>query len=278
MTSPPALLIAAPGARHDAAAAAFQDLVALLGRRHPGIPVAGGLVGADRWPVAEAVDELVTAGASRIAAVSLALVPDARTEDGIAEALANAGEEHPELSVARGRALGPDPALLALLERRLDEALGAGAAGRTPRDRAEVTVLLVAPGSTDPEANAEVHRAARLLWEGRGYAGVETAFVSSAAPDVPAGLDRCVRLGARRIVVVPYVLFDGGPVERARLHTEGWEAAHPETDIRFAEVIGPVGELADLVVERFREAVSVPVPAQHRPPSVQRQDTHASAH
>ncbi|WP_351225225.1 CbiX/SirB N-terminal domain-containing protein [Streptomyces sp. NPDC002133] len=278
MTSPPALLIAAPGARHDAAAVAFQDLVALLGRRHPGIPVAGGLVGADRWPVAEAVDELVTAGANRIVAVSLALVPEARTTDGIADALAGVGEEHPELSVTQARALGPDPALLAVLEQRLDEALGAGAAGRSPRDRAEVTVLLVAPGSTEPGANAEVHRAARLLWEGRGYAGVETAFVSSAAPDVPAGLDRCVRLGARRIVVLPYVLFDGGPVERARLHTEGWAAVHPETDVRFAEVIGAIGELADLVVERFREAVSAPVLPEHRPPSVQRQDAHAGAH
>ncbi|MFE7777528.1 sirohydrochlorin chelatase [Streptomyces sp. NPDC057445] len=261
MTSPPALLIAAPGARHDAEAAAFRDFVALLGSRHPEVPVAGGLIGADRWPVAEAVDELVMAGASRIAAVSLALLPDARAGEGMTDALAAVPAQHPGVSVARGRGLGPEPALLAVLEQRLDAALGTGAAGRTPRDRAGVTVLLVAPGSTEPGANAEVHRAARLLWEGRGYAGVETAFVSSAAPDVPAGLDRCVRLGARRIVVLPYVLFDGGPVERARLHAEGWQAAHPETDVRFAEVIGPVGELADLVMERYREAVSRTAPA-----------------
>ncbi|MEU2433093.1 MULTISPECIES: sirohydrochlorin chelatase [unclassified Streptomyces] len=274
MTSPPALLIAAPGARHDAAAAAFQDFVALLGSRHPEVPVAGGLIGAERWPVTDAVDELVAAGAARLTAVSLALVPEARAENVMAEALTAAREEHPELSVAQGRPLGPDPALLAVLEQRLDEAIGADKAGRTPRDRAEVTVLLVAPGSTEPDANAEVHRAARLLWEGRGYAGVETAFVSSAAPDVPTGLDRCVRLGAQRIIVLPYVLFDGGPVERARLHAEGWAEAHPETNVRFAETIGPVEELADLVVERFREAVAAPVPAQPE----HRRDDHARAH
>ncbi|MGW7364877.1 sirohydrochlorin chelatase [Streptomyces sp. NPDC054841] len=263
MTSPPpALLIAADGARHDAAAAAFLDLVEQLGSRYPEIPVAGGLVGADRWPLTEAVAELVAAGAERLATVSLALVPGGQAEEGLSEALAAARQDHPGLSLARGRALGPHPTLLAVLERRLDEALGGAA--RTPRDRAEVTVLLVAPGSADPEANAEVHRAARLLWEGRGYAGVETAFVSTAAPDVPAGLDRCVRLGARRIVVLPYVLFDGGPVERAQLHAEGWAAAHPEADVRYAEVIGPAEELADVVVERYREAVAVPVPPQAR--------------
>ncbi|MEJ8656425.1 MULTISPECIES: sirohydrochlorin chelatase [Streptomyces] len=262
MTSPPALLIAADGARHEAGAAALLDFVEHLGSRHPGIPVTAGLVGAERWPLGEAVDELVAAGAERLAAVSLALVPDRRADDGLSAALTAACASHPGLSVTRSRVLGPDPALLALLERRLDEALGGAA--RTPRDRADVTVLLVAPGSADPEANAQVHRAARLLWEGRGYAGVETAFVSTAAPDVPAGLDRCVRLGARRIVVLPYVLFDGGPVERARLHAEGWAEAHPDTQVRYAEPIGAGEELADLVVERYREAVAGCEPPQPR--------------
>ncbi|CAM5683407.1 hypothetical protein SALBM217S_02259 [Streptomyces griseoloalbus] len=76
-----------------------------------------------------------------------------------------------------------------MLERRLAEAVDPS------WDPAEVTVLLVGRGSTDPDANAEVFEAARLLWEGRGYAGVETAFVLLAAPDVPSGLDRSSRRG-----------------------------------------------------------------------------------
>jgi sirohydrochlorin cobaltochelatase len=117
------------------------------------------------------------------------------------------------------------------------------------------TVLLVGRGSTDPDANAEVHKAARLLWEGRGYAGVETAFVSLAAPDVTSGLDRCAKLGARRIVVLPYFLFTGVLPDRVRLQTEGWAAVHPEVDVVPADVIGPTDELAELVWERYDEAV-----------------------
>ena len=90
-----------------------------------------------------------------------------------------------------------------------------------------MTVLLVGRGSTDPDANAEVHKAARLLWEGRGYAGVETAFVSLAAPDVPSGLDRCVKLGARRIVVLPYFLFTGILPDRVRQQTRGLGGGAP---------------------------------------------------
>ena len=43
-------------------------------------------------------------------------------------------------------------------------------------------MLLVGRGSTDPDANAEVAKIARLLWEGRDRPRVETAFVSLARP------------------------------------------------------------------------------------------------
>ncbi|GAP51611.1 sirohydrochlorin chelatase [Streptomyces azureus] len=254
MTTPPALLIAGHGTRDDAGAEAFRDFVRELGTRHPELPVAGGFIELSPPPLGEAVAELVERGVRRFAAVPLMLVSAGHAKGDIPAALAREKERHPGISYTYGRPLGPHPTLLNVLERRLDEALG-GAAGRRPGDRADVTVLLVGRGSTDPDANAEVHKAARLLWEGRGYAGVETAFVSLAAPDVPSGLDRCARLGARRIVVLPYFLFTGILPDRVRLQTEGWAAAHPEVEVRSADVIGPEPELLDLVWERYAEAV-----------------------
>ncbi|WP_086562442.1 sirohydrochlorin chelatase [Streptomyces africanus] len=253
-TPPPALLIAGHGTRDDAGAEAFRDFVRELAARHPELPVAGGFIELSPPPLGEAVTELVERGVRRFAAVPLMLVSAGHAKGDIPAALAREQERHPGISYTYGRPLGPHPALLNVLERRLDEALG-GAAGRRPGDRADVTVLLVGRGSTDPDANAEVHKAARLLWEGRGYAGVETAFVSLAAPDVPSGLDRCARLGARRIVVLPYFLFTGILPDRVRLQTEGWAAAHPEVEVRSADVIGPEPELLDLVWERYTEAV-----------------------
>ncbi|MFJ2258122.1 sirohydrochlorin chelatase [Streptomyces sp. NPDC087844] len=252
MTTPvPALLLAGHGTRDDAGAEAFRDFVRELGRRNPGLPVAGGFIGLSRPPLGDAVAELAAQGVRRFAAVPLMLGPAGPAEGDLQAALARERERHPGTSYAYGRPLGPHPALLAMLERRLDDALGGSV--RTPQDRAEVTVLLVGRGSTGPEANAEVHRAARLLWEGRGYAGVETAFVSLAAPDVPSGLDRCVKLGARRIVVLPYFLFTGVLPERIRQQSEGWATAHPEVEVVSADVIGPEPELLDLVMERYRE-------------------------
>jgi sirohydrochlorin cobaltochelatase len=260
VTTPPALLLVAHGTReesdHDAAAEELEALVSALGERRPGLPVAGGFTGAAPPSLTDAAGELSRAGATRLAAVPLALVPGGRTEASLPCALAGVEEEHPGLACARGRALGPDRAVLDLLERRLDAALGGGS--RTPADRSATTVLLVGRGSAGPEANAEVHRAARLLWEGRGFAGVETAFVSAAAPDVPSGLERCHALGARRVAVLPYFLFGQAAARRLRLQAEGWGAVRPEVEVAVADLGGAAEELADVVLERYLEAIGGP--------------------
>ena len=247
--TPPALLIVGHGTRDEAGAEAFRSFVDGLRDRMPDTPVGGGFIELSPPPLADAVARLVTAGARRFAAVPLVLVSAGHAKGDIPAALVRERERHPGTSFSYGRPLGPHPALLTVLERRLDEVLA-------PEDRADTTVLLVGRGSTDPDANAEVVKVARLLWEGRGLAGVETAFVSLAAPDVPSGLTRCRLLGARRIVVLPYFLFTGILPERVEQQAADWAAAHPDTDLRQAAVMGPTEELAELVLARYREALA----------------------
>ena len=115
--------------------------------------------------------------------------------------------------------------------------------------------MLVGRGSTDPDANAEIAKVARLLWEGRGYAGVEPAFISLAAPSVPGGLERLRRLGAERIVVAPYFLFPGVLPERILSQSLEFAARNLDIDVRVADVFGDCDELADLVLERYQEAI-----------------------
>ncbi|MCZ2526101.1 sirohydrochlorin chelatase [Streptomyces sp. NPDC059506] len=246
--TPPALLLVGHGTRDEAGAEAFRSFVAELGRAEPELPVGGGFIELSPPPLAEAVAELVERGVRSFAAVPLVLVSAGHAKGDIPAALAREKQRHPGITYTYGRPLGPHPALLSVLERRLDEALDGA-------DRAGTTVLLVGRGSTDPDANSEVHKAARLLWEGRGLAGVETAFVSLAAPDVPAGLERCRRLGAERIVVLPYFLFTGILPDRVRAQAGEWADAHPELDVRCADVMGATPELAGLVMERYREAI-----------------------
>jgi sirohydrochlorin cobaltochelatase len=237
------LLLVGHGTRDETGAAEFGRFVDRLRTRLP-VDVAGGFIELSPPPLTDAVARLYGAGHRRAAAVPLVLVAAGHAKGDMPAALNRERERHPGFTYAYGRPLGPHPTLLRLLEERLDAVLD-------PAERADTAVLLVGRGSTDPDANAEVCKSARLLWEGRGLSMVETAFVSLARPGVPEGLERCRRLGARRIVVLPYFLFPGVLPDRVVAEAEAYVAA----EVRCADVIGDCEGLADLVVERYEEAL-----------------------
>ena len=98
-------------------------------------------------------------------------------------------------------------------------------------------------------------------WRGRrtwviAAAGVEYAFVSLAPPDTAGALERCRRLGAARIVVLPYFLFTGVLPRRVQAQARQWAHGHPDVKVGTAPVLGDCDPLADLAVERYHEALA----------------------
>ncbi|MFF5054941.1 uroporphyrinogen-III C-methyltransferase [Micromonospora sp. NPDC000663] len=242
------LVIVGHGTRSVAGVDQFAALVERVRRRGEVGDVEGGFIELSRPPLTDAVGALVARGHRKLVALPLVLTAAGHGKGDIPAAMAREQERHPGLTYRYGRPLGPHPLLHTALEQRIDAALAG-------TDRAGTWVALIGRGSTDPDANAEVAKVARLLWEGRGYAGVEPGFVSLAQPSVPAVLDRLRRLGARRIAVAPYFLFAGVLPDRIVAQSAEFAAAHPDLDVRVAEVIGDCDALADLVRERHAEAL-----------------------
>lgn len=116
-------------------------------------------------------------------------------------------------------------------------------------------MLLVGRGASDPDANADTAKLGRLLWEGRPWPMVEICYAGITDPRVPEGLQRCLRLDARRIVAMPYLLFGGRLEDRVHAQCAEFAAAHPEVDVRVAGHLGPCDGVARLVLERYREAI-----------------------
>jgi len=249
MSPGPALLVAGHGTRDEYGAEQFRAFVRRLRGRAGGVPVGGGFIELSRPPLAEAVAALVRQGQRSFVAVPLLLVAAGHAKGDIPAALARERGRHPDISVSYGRPLGPHPTLLALLERQVGALVA-------PADRPDTAVLLVGRGSTDPDANAEVHKVARLFWEWANVAFVETAFVSLARPGVPEGLERSRLLGAKRVVVAPYFLFPGVLPDRVAAQAREYAAANPDVTVELAAPLGDTDELADLVFERYYEAIA----------------------
>jgi sirohydrochlorin cobaltochelatase len=244
----PALLIVGHGSRDSRGAAEFHDLVDLVRRRNPSLTVEGGFIELSRPPISECVDRLADRGTRNAAAVPLMLLAAGHAKDDIPATLVREKIGHPEMSFSYGRALGIRPELLELMDERISTVV-------LEEEKGETAVLVVGRGSSDPDANSDLSKIARLFYEGRPYPVVESAYVSMTQPDVAEGLDRCIKLGARHVVVFSYFLFTGVLEQRIRGQGEAFALANPGVELRYAGYFGPDELVADLVVERYTEAV-----------------------
>jgi sirohydrochlorin cobaltochelatase len=114
-------------------------------------------------------------------------------------------------------------------------------------------LLVLARGTSDPDANAEAHRAARLLAEWTGAPFHHVGFSGVTHPSVPEAATVFSRLGFERIAVAWWYLCYGKLIEQGREVLLDFEAS-TGTSVLDAGHIGPRAELVPLVLARYLEA------------------------
>jgi cobalt/nickel transport system ATP-binding protein len=246
--APPALLVVGHGTREADGVEEFWALADAIRGAAGDLPLDFGFIELAEPLVDESLDRLVVAGASRVVSIPLVLLAAGHLKNDGPAALARARMRHPGVEFAMGRDLGIDPLVLDVVEDRIRAAIA-------DDDPAQCGVVLVGRGSSDPDATSDLYKVARLLSDGRALPMIEPAFAGVAQPDVPAALERCRRLGATTIVVVPFMLFTGVLVPRIYDQAQQWTARHPGMTVRGGAHLGPDRRLARIVLERYREVL-----------------------
>src|SRR5262249_29973553 len=149
------------------------------------------------------------------------------------------------------RDLSVEPKLLRAAAGRIEEAERISA---KKISRADTLLMVVGRGTNDPDANSNIAKLARMLWEGMGFGWAESAFSGVAAPLVDAGLEKAVRLGFERIVVFPYFLFTGVLVKRIYAQTDAAAAAHPSVEFLKAPYLNAHPLVIETFLDRLAEA------------------------
>lgn len=240
--TPPVLLVVAHGSRDPRHAACVRELTARVRALRPGLTVETGFLDFCVPGVPAVLSRLHARGQRHVVALPLLLGRAFHATADIPAVLAEQAARLPGLSVVQAGVLGPDPLLLAALERRLT------GAGLHPSDRADTAVVLASAGSRDPQARAASRDLARAWERSGGWRAVRPAF-AAAAPPRTADAVRALRAeGARRIAVAPYVIAPGLLPDRIAAG-----AREAGADL-LAPVLGPAGELARVLVRRYEEA------------------------
>lgn len=119
----------------------------------------------------------------------------------------------------------------------------------------DTIILVMGRGGSDPDANSDFYKLTRLLWERTAYKSVESCFIAIAKPSLPEGLERCLALGARKIVVLPYLLFTGVLMKQFSDIISQFAAGHPEVEVEQGSYLGSHPLLSDMLAERIEETL-----------------------
>ena len=128
------------------------------------------------------------------------------------------------------------------------------AGGNVPRH--ETLLVVVGRGASDPDANSNVSKVTRLLWEGFGFGWAETAYSGVTFPLVEPGLEHAARLGYKRIIVFPYFLFTGILVDRIYDATDAVAAKHPEIEFIKAPYLNDHPQVIATFEERIAQILT----------------------
>ena len=262
------LLTIGHGTRDEEGRQAFLDFTntyQALDRSRPVVPCFLELTGPT---IQEGVDECVDKGYTELSALPILLFAARHNKFDVTNELDRARLRHPQVKFYYGRHFGITPNILDLWRNRLaqldlvsDKSLpeeGAGGQGETHSSklssptpgRSETVLLFVGRGSSDPDANGDVYKMARILWEGSGYQTVETCFIGITHPRLEEGFRRASLYQPKRIIVLPYFLFTGALVKKIYDITQQQQEKYPEITMTCLPEMGIQPELLSILRER----------------------------
>ncbi|MDH5750007.1 MAG: sirohydrochlorin chelatase [Rhodospirillales bacterium] len=248
-----AVMICGHGSRDDAAVDEFNALAGHLKKRLPGYDVESGFLEFARPVIRDGLEKLKARGAERIICIPGMLFAAGHVKNDLPSEVNGFAAENPEIEMLFGRELAIEARMIAAAAMRIEEA-EAAATAKVPR--AETLLMVVGRGTGDSDANSNVSKVARMLWEGMGFGWAEVSYSGVASPLVDAGLAHAVRLGYRRIIVFPYFLFTGVLVRRIYAWVDEARAKFPDVEIIKAPYLNDHPGVIETFAERAEEALS----------------------
>ncbi|MEM9442588.1 MAG: sirohydrochlorin chelatase [Pseudomonadota bacterium] len=241
------VMVCGHGSRDVGAVDEFTRLVADMRERLPHMPVESGFLEFAHPVIRDGLDSLRDQGVEHILAVPGMLFAAGHVKNDVPSVLNSYAHDH-GIKIQFGRDLGIDPKLLKASKARIDEALAVAENSVALKD---TLLAVIGRGTSDPDANGNVCKVARMLWEGTGVGWAEVGYSGVAHPRVDEALERAVKLGFKRIVVFPYFLFTGVLIRRIYDQADEVAARHPDVEIIKAGYLNSQPLVVDAFIDRI---------------------------
>lgn len=236
--SAPALIALAHGSRDPRSSRTVREIVAVTRSLRPDLAVEAAFLDHAKPGLDAAVAKVVAKGHREVVVAPLLLSSAYHAQVDVPRSVRDVGAAHPEVAVHAAEVLGPDTALLSVLDERLRAAL------RVARVRELDALVLAAAGSSDPLANTSVARLARL-WSAHHRLPTSVAFASAAPPSTGEAVREWRRQGRRAVAVGSLFIAAGTLPDRAA------ELALEAGAVAVSQPLGASDTLGRLLLARY---------------------------
>jgi len=205
--------------------------------------------------IRDGLDKLRDQGCSKIYAVPGMLFAAMHAKNDIPTVL-NTYAAKNGIDISYGRELGVDPKMIAAAAGRIQDAVDAANAEHGDLPLEQTALVVIGRGASDPDANSNVSKIARMLWEGMGFGWAEVGYSGVTFPLVEPCLDHVAKLGYQRVIVFPYFLFSGILIDRIYGFTDKCADKYPDIQFAKAGYLGDHPKVLETFAERVKEQMS----------------------
>ncbi len=244
------IMICGHGSRDERAVSEFKNLYELMAKRFDQTPMEYGFLEFATPILNEGLDKLRKQGMKRVLAVPAMLFAAGHVKNDIPSVLNRYSHDNGGIEINYGRELGEDARMLKAAHECVSKAL-AEAGNDVPRH--ETMLMVVGRGTSDSDANSNICKITRMLWEGFGFGWADTAYSGVTFPLVAPALEQATKLGYKRIIVFPYFLFNGVLIQRIYDHTDEVAAKHAGIEIIKAPYLNASSYVLEVMAERITE-------------------------
>lgn len=249
------VMICGHGSRSKSAVTEFAVLAEKLTPLFPEWPVEYGYLEFATPVIKTGLDSLREQGVNHVLAVPGMLFAAGHAKNDIPSVLNTYAAQH-GITIQYGRELAVDLKMLAAAGDRVTEALDKADRENGKVERHETCLVVIGRGSSDPDANSNVAKVARMMVESLGLGWCETGFSGVTFPLVEPCLENVTKLGFKRIVVFPYFLFSGILIDRIYGFTDEVAARHPDIEFVKAGYLNDHDQVIATFADRVREILT----------------------
>ncbi|AFY68682.1 Sirohydrochlorin ferrochelatase [Thalassoporum mexicanum PCC 7367] len=223
------LLLIGHGTRDENGRQTFLDFAAAYQECDRSRPVVPCFLELTEPTIMAGVEQCIAQGYDDMTAMPLLLFAARHSKFDVTAELDRIQAKYPQVNFRYGRHLGITANMIQLWRDRLAQ-LDSLAANPRQISREDTVILVVGRGSSDPDANSDVCKLARILWEGSGYKNVEVCFIGITHPRLEEGFRRAMFYAPKRIIVLPHFLFTGALIKKIATITQQMREQYISTD------------------------------------------------